>query len=85
MAQYLGWTPVLFVSGDDSETGESSSKWVLLTANTEWLERSGLARRGAPWTARAHSLDRRFRQPVARAEFLSGTLGEQAVQKAHLR
>ncbi len=53
MAQYLGWTPVLFVSGDDSETGESSSKWVLLTANTEWLERSGLAGHGAPWTLRA--------------------------------
>ncbi|HEV2446715.1 MAG TPA: fused MFS/spermidine synthase, partial [Candidatus Sulfopaludibacter sp.] len=53
MAQYLGWTPVLFVSGDDSETGESSSKWVLLTANAELLARSGLARRGAPWTRRA--------------------------------
>ena len=53
MAQYLGWTPVLFVSGDDSETGESSSKWVLLTANADLLERSGLIARGAPWTLRA--------------------------------
>jgi len=53
MAQYLGWTPVLFVSGDDSETGESSSKWVLLTGNRELLARTGLAARGAPWTLRA--------------------------------
>ena len=53
MAQYLGWTPVLFVSGDDPATGESSSKWVLLTASREWLARSGLGSRGAPWTRRA--------------------------------
>ena len=53
MAQHLGWTPVLFVSGDDSETGESSSKWVLIAGNRELLARSGLEARGAPWTLRA--------------------------------
>ena len=52
MARYLGWTPVLFVSGDDTATGESSSKWVLLTANREFLARTGLEARGAPWTRR---------------------------------
>ncbi len=53
MAQHLGWTPVLFVSGDDSETGESSSKWVLITANTDMLKRTGIAAGSAPWTLRA--------------------------------
>jgi hypothetical protein len=53
LAQHLGWNALLFVSGDDAETGESSSKWVLLTGNTEFLARSGLAARAAPWTNRA--------------------------------
>jgi hypothetical protein len=52
MAQHLGWSAVLLVSGDDRETGESGSKWVLLTANTALLEKSGLSGQGAPWTKR---------------------------------
>lgn len=53
MGQYLGWKTLLFVAGDDTETGESSSSWVLLTGNTDFLEKSGLARRSAPWSRRA--------------------------------
>jgi hypothetical protein len=53
LAAHLGWNALVFVSGDDPQTGESSSKWVLLTANTELLARSGLAARAAPWTNRA--------------------------------
>jgi hypothetical protein len=53
MAQYLGWTAVLFVSGDDPATRESGAKWVLLTGNTQLLKKSGLASRSAPWARRA--------------------------------
>jgi hypothetical protein len=53
MAEYLGWKAILFVSFDDPQTGESSSKWVLLTGNTDFLEKSGLGARSSPWTNRA--------------------------------
>lgn len=43
MASHLGWTAVLIVSEDHPETGESSSRWVLLTANRDFLELAGLA------------------------------------------
>jgi hypothetical protein len=52
LAQHLGWRPILFVSGDDYNTGESSSHWVLVTGNTEFLERTGLGRGNSPWTNR---------------------------------
>lgn len=52
MARYLGWTPLLFVSGDDAATGESSSKWVLLTSDSQFLVRSGLESHAAPWARR---------------------------------
>jgi hypothetical protein len=52
LAQHLGWQAVLFVSGDNRETGESSSHWVLLTGNIDFLRRSGLERGNAPWTSR---------------------------------
>ncbi len=53
MAQHLGWTALLFVSGDDPGTRESGSKWVLITGNTELLKTSGIALSGAPWARRA--------------------------------
>jgi hypothetical protein len=52
MAQYLGWKAVQFISGDDPLTGESSSRWVLITANTEFLERTGMARQLSGWGPR---------------------------------
>jgi hypothetical protein len=52
MARHLGWKPVLLISGDDQETGESSSSWVLLTSNTDFLERTGLGSVVSPWTRR---------------------------------
>jgi len=53
LAQHLGWQPILFVSGDDYSTGESSSHWVLITGNAEFLERSGLGHQTSPWSNRA--------------------------------
>ena len=53
LAQHLGWQPILFVSGDDYNTGESSSHWVLITGNDKFLTRSGLGHQTSPWTNRA--------------------------------
>ena len=52
MAEYLGWKAVLFISGDDPQTGESSSRWVLLTGNSGFLDRTGIGYRTSPWTNR---------------------------------
>jgi spermidine synthase len=43
MARYLGWTAVEINSADDPATGESSSRWVLVTSNQDLLEHAGLA------------------------------------------
>ena len=53
LAQHLGWKALVFVAGDDEETGESSSKWVLLTSNDRLLAQSGIGTRSAAWTRRA--------------------------------
>ena len=53
MAQSLGWKAVQFISGDDHQTGESSSRWVLLTANQEFLERTGLDHQLSGWSPAA--------------------------------
>jgi hypothetical protein len=53
MASYLGWTAVQIVSGDDTVTGESSARWVLMTSNRDFLERAGLAHRLSGWSSRA--------------------------------
>jgi hypothetical protein len=50
LAQHLRWQPILFVSGDDNSTGESSSHWVLITGNREFLEVNGLGQTDSPWT-----------------------------------
>ncbi len=53
MARYLGWTAVQIISGDNPETGESSSRWVLITSNQDFLERAGLAHQLSGWSRRA--------------------------------
>jgi spermidine synthase len=53
MARYLGWNAVQIVSGDDPKTGESSSHWVLLTSNQDFLERVRLTYHPSGWTSRA--------------------------------
>jgi hypothetical protein len=53
MARYLGWTAVQIISGDEPATGESSSRWVLLTSNRDFLERAGLAHQLSGWSSRA--------------------------------
>ncbi len=52
LADHLGWTETLFVSGDDRETGESGSTWVLLSHNAELVRHSGVAAVTAPATKR---------------------------------
>jgi hypothetical protein len=47
VALHLGWTAVQIISVDDSETGESSSRWVLIS------ERSVLNERSSAWSNRA--------------------------------
>jgi hypothetical protein len=72
MARYLGWSAVQINSRDDPATGESSSRWVLLTSNQDFLEKAGLAQPcvGMEQT-RANHLDRRLRESVARAQILT--------------
>jgi hypothetical protein len=53
LAKHLGWQTILLVSGDNHDTGESSSTWVLITGNDQFLERSGLGHGNSPWTNRA--------------------------------
>ena len=53
VARHLGWTAVEIISGDDSKTGESSSRWVLITSNGGFLARAGLAHQSSPWSNRA--------------------------------
>ena len=53
LAEHLGWNAMVFVSGDDAETGESSSKWVVISENRELLSETQFAARTAPWTRRA--------------------------------
>ena len=52
MASHLGWTALQIISADDRETGESSSRWVLMTSNKDFLERAGLARHLSGWSRR---------------------------------
>jgi spermidine synthase len=50
LARRLGWKAVLFVSGPDEQTGESQAHWVLVTANSDFLKRSGLEQQAARWS-----------------------------------
>lgn len=53
MANYLGWTALQIASIVDPSKGESSSTWVLMTSNRDFLERAGLARHPSNWSNRA--------------------------------
>ena len=53
VARYLGWTAVQVVSADDPAVGESSSQWVLITQNAEFLKRTGLSQKSSEWSDRA--------------------------------
>ena len=52
LAQRLGWQAFLLVAGDDFDTGESSSHWVLITDDDAFLERSRIKFASSPWTSR---------------------------------
>jgi hypothetical protein len=49
LARSLGWRAALFVSGAHEETGEASSTWVLLTADSGLLEQPAIADQVTPW------------------------------------
>jgi hypothetical protein len=48
-AESIGWPAFLFASGPHEETGESSSHWVLITANRELLKQPAVAGRLSSW------------------------------------
>ena len=50
LAEHLGWKAVLFFSGGKEETGESTSRWVLITANSGFLAQHRIADEVASWT-----------------------------------
>jgi hypothetical protein len=50
LARHLGWKAALFASGPNAETGESTSRWVLITENSSFLEQPGIAGRISEWT-----------------------------------
>jgi hypothetical protein len=50
LARHLGWQAVPFVSGDNGLTGESAATWVLMTANSGFLNRAGIANEVSAWT-----------------------------------
>jgi hypothetical protein len=49
LAAHLGWSAVLFAAGPNEETGESSSHWVLITANLEMLKEPAIAGAVSRW------------------------------------
>lgn len=49
LAEHLGWEARLFFSADNPATGESSSRWVLITADSRFLERPEIAGEVAGW------------------------------------
>jgi hypothetical protein len=50
LAEHLGWKAVLFFSGQKDDTGESTSRWVLITANTGFLQQHRIADEVSKWT-----------------------------------
>lgn len=52
LAEHLGWKAVLFFAGQKDDTGESTSRWVLITANSEFLAQRRIADEVAGWTDR---------------------------------
>jgi hypothetical protein len=50
LAEHLGWKAVLFFSGQKDDTGESTSRWVLITANDGFLQQHRIADEVSKWT-----------------------------------
>ena len=50
LARHLGWKAALFASGPNEETGESTSRWVLITENSSFLQQPDVAARTSGWT-----------------------------------
>ena len=53
VAQHLGWTAVEISASEDAATGESASRWVLITSNSRFIQSAGLSRRDSKWSGRA--------------------------------
>jgi hypothetical protein len=53
MAGYLGFAARQIISGDEPETGETSSRWVLMSSSQAFLERAGLEHHLSGWSRRA--------------------------------
>ena len=49
LARHLGWTAALFASGPNEGTGESTSRWVLITENAGFLRQPGVAAGISGW------------------------------------
>ena len=81
MANYLGWRAVQINSTDDSTTGESAARWVLMTSNQGFLDRRQAGARPSVGLEqpRADHLDRRFLELVARVEILIARLSRHPV------
>ena len=52
LARSLGWKTIVFASGQDEQTGESSARWAVLTSTADFRKRSGVAQEVAPWGGR---------------------------------
>ena len=52
LAQHLGWQAAELVSTDHIATGESSSNWVLITANTDFLKRPEITGTTVHWAGK---------------------------------
>ncbi|MBV9400319.1 MAG: fused MFS/spermidine synthase [Bryobacterales bacterium] len=49
MAQHLGWKSVYIVSPADSRTGESQAHWVVMSSDSDLLEKSAIAGNAVSW------------------------------------
>jgi hypothetical protein len=49
LARHLGWKAVPFVSADNDVTGESAATWILMTANSVFLNQAGIANEASQW------------------------------------
>jgi spermidine synthase len=49
LARRLGWEAVRFLSYQDEHLGESTARWVLVTANSEFLQRPEVAGNVSAW------------------------------------
>jgi hypothetical protein len=52
LAQHLGWQAAQLVSTDNVATGETSADWMLITANTDFLQRPEIASATVRWAGK---------------------------------